>query len=84
MVQPANLIGRRVREARLSRRPRLTQINLAALLQLEGLNIDQAQVSKIENLSRPVNDFEIAAFAKALHVSASWLLGETDKPERLP
>lgn len=82
MTQPANLIGGRVRQARMSRRPRITQEQLAAMLQVEGVNIDQAQVSKIENLTRPVSDFEIAAIAKILNVSASWLLGETDKPER--
>jgi len=82
MAQPANLIGGHVRQARLSRRPRITQEQLAAMLQLEGMNIDQTQVSKIENLTRPVSDFEIAALAKALSVSASWLLGETDDPKR--
>lgn len=82
MAQPANLIGVRVRQARMSRRPRITQEQLAAMLQLEGVNIDQTQVSKIENLTRPVNDFELAAIAKILNVSASWLLGETDDPKR--
>lgn len=82
MSQPANLIGRRVRDARLSRRPRITQARLAALLQLEGLSIDQAQISKIEGLSRPVSDFEIAALARVLNVSASWLIGETELPQR--
>lgn len=84
MAQPANLVGGRVRQARMFRYPRITQERLAAMLQLEGMNIDQTQVSKIENLTRPVNDFEIAAIAKILGVSASWLLGETDNPERLP
>jgi transcriptional regulator with XRE-family HTH domain len=38
--------------------------------------IDQSTLSKIENGQRPVTDLEVAALAKALKVSAAWLLGE--------
>lgn len=76
----SNLIGSRVRQARLSKKPRLTQLALASLLQLEGLDLDQTQISKIENRTRPVTDFEVAIIAKVLNVSASWLLEETDNP----
>jgi len=79
----ANLIGQRVRQARRARNPRLTQTDLAAQLQIQGLEINQAQISKIEAKRRPVSDIELAALALALRVSASWLIGETDSPGRL-
>ena len=59
-------------------KPRITQIELAARLQLLGLSIDQAGVSKIETGRRPVTDIEVAALAKALKVPVSWLLEESD------
>ena len=73
-----NIVGPRVRQARRMAKPRITQIELAARLQLLGLSIDQAGVSKIETGRRPVTDIEVAALAKALRVSVSWLLEETD------
>lgn len=82
-MRPLNIIGKRVRQARLASKPGLTQLNLATKLQLEGLDLDQAQISKLENGIRPVTDIEIALLAKVLNVSGSWLLGETDKPRRL-
>ena len=60
LEQPLNLIGKRVQQSRLSMKPRLTQMNLASKLQVEGLDIDQSQVSKIENGTRPVTDIEVA------------------------
>lgn len=79
----ANVIGQRLRRARLMRSPRLTQLDLAAQLQLVGVDITQVQISKIENGIRPVGDFEVVALATILGVSASWLLGETDNTNRL-
>ena len=81
--KPFNLIGKRVRKARYFSQPRVTQTNLASKLQVEGLDIDQSQVSKIENGSRPVSDKEVAILAKVLNVSSSWLLNETENPQRL-
>jgi HTH-type transcriptional regulator, cell division transcriptional repressor len=83
LKQPLNLIGERVRQARYSTQPKLTQTNLASKLQLEELDIDQSQVSKIENGTRPVSDFEVALIARVLNVSSSWLLNETDNPQRM-
>jgi len=70
-----NIVGPRVREARLAQRPRLTQRTLAAKLQLAGLDLDRAEVSKIESKIRRVYDYEVVALASALGVSAGWLLG---------
>ena len=80
--QSLNLIGKRVREARYAKKPKITQLNLASKLQLEGLEIEQTQISKIENSSRSVTDIELSILAKILNVSSSWLIGETDDPQR--
>jgi transcriptional regulator with XRE-family HTH domain len=77
-VEKRNILGVRVRQARVTARPRLTQIDLAARLQLLGISIDQAGVSKIEAGRRPVSDIEVAALAKALKVPVSWLFEESD------
>ena len=71
-------MGSRVKQARKKAKPKITQLDLAARLQLAGLSIDQSALSKLENGERPVTDIEVVALAKALRVSASWLLGETD------
>jgi transcriptional regulator with XRE-family HTH domain len=69
-----NVVGPRVREARKQARPPITQKDLVARLQVLGLKVDQSTISKIEQGSRPVFDFEVVALAKALKVSTSWLL----------
>jgi transcriptional regulator with XRE-family HTH domain len=43
-------------------------------LQLAGLKIDQAMISRIERGLRLVTDIEVRAIAKALKVSAGWLI----------
>ena len=78
------MVGVRVRQARQLAAPRVSQVDLAARLQLMGLKIDQSAVSKIEQGHRPVLDLEVVALAKALKVSASWLLGEVDSPKEPP
>jgi len=71
-----NVVGKRVREARKQAKPPITQEDLVARLQVLGLKVDQSTISKIEQGSRPVFDFEVVALAKALKVSVAWLLGE--------
>jgi len=75
-----NVVGHRIREARKFATPRVSQIDLAARLQLMGFKIDQSGVSKIEQGRRPVLDLEVIALAKALKVPTAWLLGEADAP----
>jgi hypothetical protein len=75
-----NVIGSRVRQARLKSSPRISQLDLVARLQVQGLKIEQPALSKIENGRRPVLDIEILALAQALGVSVAWLFGETDLP----
>lgn len=71
-----NIIGPKVREARLKQNPPLTQEDLAVKLTKLGFNIDRVGISKIETGLRQVHDHEILLLAQALEVSASWLLGE--------
>ncbi len=70
-----NIVGQRVREARHKSKPPITQRDLAARLDILGLDIDQAKVSKIEQGIRPVFDYELVRIAQALKVSVGWLLG---------
>ena len=71
-----NLIGARIRKARLACKPSVTQDDLAGRLAARGITIDQTAVSRIENQTRYLMDYEIAAIAKALKVSVSTLFGE--------
>jgi transcriptional regulator with XRE-family HTH domain len=74
-----NVIGNRVRLARKNAKPPITQADLAARLQVKGLRVDRATISKIETGYREVSDIEAAAISEALGVSISWLFGEGGK-----
>ena len=69
-----NICGDRVHEARC--RLRLTQSDLAAQLQVAGINIERDSVSRIEIGTRFVADYELRQLAKLLKVSVAWLLGD--------
>lgn len=69
-----NLCGERVREART--RAGWSQEQLAAKLQLSGLQIGQMAVSRIETGKRVVPDFELPIIAEVLSVTTGWLLGK--------
>jgi transcriptional regulator with XRE-family HTH domain len=71
-----NIVGPRVREARKIAKPPVSQVDLAARIQVIGLKLDQSAISKIEKGRRPVADFEVVALAQALAVTVSWLLGQ--------
>jgi len=70
-----NIVGERVKEARHKHKPPLTQDELSGRLSAVGVAIDRAGISKIEVGLRSVLDFEVKGLAKALGVSATWLLG---------
>ena len=67
-----NIIGRRVREARLRMTPAVSQEDLAG----RGILLDRSAVSRIEGQERYVMDYEAAAIARALKVSVGWLFGD--------
>ena len=52
----------------------MTQSELAAKLQTLGINMDEQMLSKIENNSRMVTDYELAGMRLALRVSPAELL----------
>ena len=68
-----NICGARVKEAR--KRQGLSQENLAARLQLEGVIIERDSVSRIEIGTRFVADYELVALSKILKVTPTYLLG---------
>ncbi|MBR4287413.1 MAG: helix-turn-helix transcriptional regulator [Clostridia bacterium] len=69
-----NICGNRIHEARC--RLRLTQSDLAAQLQVNGIIIERDSISRIEIGTRFVADYELREIAKILKVSVLWLLGE--------
>lgn len=71
-----NIIGDRVREARLKSKPKVTQLDLIARLATRGIELDETAISKIESGTRPVMDFELVAIAESLGVKVVWLLGK--------
>lgn len=68
-----NISGERIREARL--KLRLSQSDLAARVQIEGVTMERDSISRIEIGTRFIPDYEIPVFARVLGVSALWLLG---------
>ncbi len=52
----------------------LSQEDLAAKLQLIGLNLNQKAISRIETGQRVVADFELAFFSKVFEVPVAYLL----------
>lgn len=68
-----NICGERVRLARLQQR--LTQEDLAAKLQIEGVIMERDSVSRIEIGTRFVTDYELMILSKVLDVSMQWLVG---------
>ena len=73
-----NIVGKRVKQARLASKPPLTQAGLSKKLAKLGVNIDRAGVGKIEIGIRGVLDFEVVALAKALGVKVTWLVETKD------
>jgi len=68
-----NICGERVKERR--RQLGLSQENLAARLQVEGINIERDSISRIEIGTRFVADYELVALCKILKVTPAFLLG---------
>ena len=63
-----NIVGRRIKEIRLAAKPPISQEDLAGRLAAKGITLDQTAISRIENHTRYVMDYEAAAIAKALKV----------------
>ena len=72
-----NIISQRLKEAR--RGAGISQTQLAAKLQTMNINIDQQMISKIENNSRLVTDYELACLCECLDIEPAWLLRDYKK-----
>ena len=68
-----NICGQRLKQIRKKRK--ITQTELAARLQVKGVNIERDSISRIEIGTRFVTDYEIVILSEILDVSVSWLLG---------
>lgn len=72
-----NICGNRIREARIRRK--LSQADLAAKMQTEGIIIERESISRIEIGTRFVPDYELPFFAKVLHLTLEELLSDTEQ-----
>lgn len=68
-----NICGDRIHEARC--KLRMTQADLAAKLQINGVIMERDSISRMEIGTRFVADYELRELAKILKVSVEWLLG---------
>ena len=74
-----NISGDRIHQARTAMR--LSQADLAARMQVNGVTIEREAISKIETGDRFVTDYELMVFAKVLNVSMEWLIGHDQKEQ---
>lgn len=69
-----NLVSRRLIELRRERK--LSQRDLARMLQLAGYDIDKNVITRIETNKRYVTDIELRALRQVLGVSYDYLIDE--------
>ena len=55
----------------------MSQMKLAARLQVLGIEMDRSMVTKIEIGTRPISDVEIVAIANILKVQIPWLFEDS-------
>lgn len=68
-----NISGDRIREAR--QKLKLSQADLAAQMQVDGIIIERDSISRIEIGTRFIPDYELPVFSKVLKVPVEWILG---------
>lgn len=74
-----NICSERVRLGRALHKPPLTQGDLAKKMQLNGIDLTQLMISRIEQNQRHVCDAELRMLAKVLGVTMDWLCGDSDE-----
>lgn len=74
-----NICGERVRLGRALQKPPMLQEDLAAKIQLMGMDMPALIISRIERNQRHVCDAELRMLAKALGVTMEWLCGDDDE-----
>ena len=75
-IEVKNVIGPRVRQARVAMEPPVSQEDFSGRLARKGITMTQASISKLENRERAVLDYEAQALAKILKVGIAWLYSE--------
>ena len=75
-VLKKNIVGINIKAAR--KKANMTQMKLAADLQLQGIRIDRSAIAKLESGRRPVSDIEITAISKILNVPILDLFKDVD------
>ncbi len=76
-----NVLGGRIRKARLACKPPVSQEDLAGRMAACGVLMDRSAISRIENQERYLMDYEITAIARSLRVSVAFLFGENHDKE---
>ena len=71
-----NVVGPRIKAARLKCNPPVSQDDLAGRLASKGITLDQTAISRIEKQTRYLMDYELIAIAKALGATVASLVGE--------
>ena len=74
VTNQCNICGRNVRKLREQKK--MSQDQLAAKLQTEGLGVNQNSISRIETGKRIVADYELRTIARVLNVPIDVLLAE--------
>ena len=72
-----NIVGKRIKQVRISNK--LSQVDLAAKLQIENVILEQKSISRIEKGDRFVSDYELLVLSKVLNVTVEWLLTGNEK-----
>ena len=73
-LETRNIIGKRINLIR--KQKKVTQEQLTARLNVQGIEIDRPMISKIEKQTREILDYEIKAIAIALGVTIEDLFEE--------
>jgi transcriptional regulator with XRE-family HTH domain len=71
-MKDRNIVGQRV--AKLRQKLQMTQTDLMLALTKQGVEITRTAVTKLENGTRCVRDFEVVALANILKTTPQYLL----------
>ena len=67
-----NISGSRIHQARKAMK--LSQMDLAARMQINGVMVEREAISKIETGDRFVTDYELKILSQILGVTVDWLI----------
>lgn len=71
-----NICGRKIRKLRIQLPEKTSQQKFAAMLQMQGLDLDKNAIQRIEAGKRFVTDIELKVIAKVLNTTCDELLKE--------